>query len=269
MLLKFKIFSLFSLLLLCSSCDVFEIHPYDGKVTGDKNINLSNIKIIEDSFANSDTLRFAFISDSQRWYDELEAFVKHINKQQGIDFVVHGGDLTDFGLTKEFLWQRDILNKMNYPYVTLIGNHDYLANGDEVFAKVFGPVNFSFIAGRTKFLCLNTNALESNYSEPIPDFSFIENQSKQNQGEYDKTVVFMHAQPKSEQFNNNVADLFQYSIKQFPNVLFCAHGHGHHYQAVDIFQDGLMYYETPNIGKRQYILFTITQDSYTHELIDY
>lgn len=27
-----------------------------------------------------------------------------------IDFVIHGGDMSDFGVTKEFLWQRDIMN---------------------------------------------------------------------------------------------------------------------------------------------------------------
>ena len=258
-----------SWLCLLSSCDAFDVHPYDGKISGSRNINEKNIARIEQSMRGKDTIRYAFISDSQRWYDELEAFVNHINKQKNIDFIIHGGDVSDFGLTKEFLWQRDILEKLTLPYVVLVGNHDYLANGDEVFRQVYGPLNFSFIAGNTKFLCLNTNALESNYSEPIPDFNFIKQEQLRQVGEYSNTVVTMHAQPTSEQFNNNVADLFQYSIKQFPNLLYCAHGHGHNYQGVDVFDDAILYFQTPNIGKRQYILFTITADTYTQQLISY
>lgn len=255
--------------LLLESCDTFEVHPYDGKIVGETNINAKNIKLIEESTKGQDTLRFAFISDSQRWYDELENFVKHINQDEQIDFIIHGGDIADFGLTKEFLWQRDILNGLRKPYVVVIGNHDYLANGDEVFTKVFGDLNFSFIAANTKFLGLNTNALETNYSVPIPNFDFIKKEQVQNQGEYSNTVVLMHAQPTSEQFNNNVSDLFQYSLNQFPNLLFCAHGHGHNYLTNDIFGDGIIYYQVPNIGKCQYFLFTITNDTYTHELISY
>ncbi len=255
--------------LLLSACEMFEVHPYDGKIVGKTNVNAKNIALIEKSFKGKDTIRFAFVSDSQRWYDELEAFVKHINQNEGVNFVVHGGDISDFGLTDEFLWQRDILNGLKQPYVVIVGNHDYLANGDEIYKKVFGPLNFSFIAGHTKFLCLNTNALEANYSEPIPNFGFIRQEEERNVGEYSTTIALMHAQPTSEQFNNNVSDLFQYSIKQFPNLLFCAHGHGHNYKEVDVFDDGIIYYQTPNIGKRRYILFTITQDSYTHELVTY
>ena len=54
------------------------------------------------------------MGDSQRWYDATEDFVKEINKRDDIDFVIHGGDMSDFGVTKEFLWQRDIMNGLKY-----------------------------------------------------------------------------------------------------------------------------------------------------------
>ena len=84
-----------------------------------------------------------------------------------IDFVIHGGDMSDFGVTKEFLWQRDIMNGLKVPYVALIGNHDCLGTGEETYKTVFGPTNFSFIAGNVKFVCLNTNALEYDYPSPF------------------------------------------------------------------------------------------------------
>ena len=115
--------------------------------------------MIENQCKNKTTIKFAGMGDSQRWYDETEDFVKHVNLRTDIDFVIHGGDVSDFGLTKEFLWQRDILNKLNMPYVVLIGNHDCVGTGEDVYRKVFGNTNFSFIAGDVKFVCLNTNAM--------------------------------------------------------------------------------------------------------------
>lgn len=253
-------------LALFSSCELFEIHPYSGNIKGKRNINTSNIAIIEDLYADKDSIRYAFISDSQRSYDQLESFVKHVNARDDIDFIIHGGDVTDFALTDEFILQRDILEKLIKPYVVVIGNHDCLANGEDIFEIVFGPLNFSFIAGKTKFLGLNTNALESNYSNPIPDFAFIRAEREKDLDRFNQTVVLMHAKPTNEQFNNNVADVFQYSITQYPHLLYCNNGHEHQYQQVDVFDDGITYYGTPNIKKREYLVFSITPGEYTHEL---
>lgn len=252
-----------------ASCNAFDIHPYSGNVKGKKNINAQNIKKIEELYADRDNLRFALISDSQRSYDELRDFVKHINTDDNIDFIVHAGDITDFGLTKEFIIQRDILEKLNKPYLVVIGNHDCLANGDEVFSIIFGQQNFSFIAGKTKFIGLNTNALESNYANPIPNFSYLKQELDKDNSSYNQTVVVMHAKPGNEQFDNNVADAFQYSLKQFKNLLFCMHGHEHNYFQQDVFNDNIMYYGVPNIGKRQFIIFNVKQGQYEHALHSY
>ena len=41
------------------------------------------------------------ISDTQRWYNSTEDVVKALNARGDIDFVIHGGDQSDFGVTKE------------------------------------------------------------------------------------------------------------------------------------------------------------------------
>jgi len=247
---------------------MIEYHPYDGRISGEKDINNKNIKRIETACKDKETIRFALIGDTQRNYNETEAFVKSLNKRNDIDFVLHGGDVSDFGLTKEFLWQRDILNKLSVPYVVLLGNHDCLANGIEIFQNVFGEVNFSFIAGRIKFVCLNTNALEFDYSFPVPDFQFIEQEFENRKNEYDKTIVAMHVRPFSEQFNNNVANVFQRYVKEYPNLQFCVNAHDHHLQVDDLFEDGIIYYGTPAISKMQYLLFTLNADNtYDYEVV--
>ncbi len=161
-------------LLLFSGCDLFEYHPYDGRIKGEQNINYKNILRIEEACRDKDTIRFLFMGDTQRCYDETVDFVTAANRRTDIDFIIHGGDVADFGLTKEFLWTRDILEKLYAPYVVLLGNHDCLANGEEIFRQIFGDENFAFQAGDVKFVCLNTNALEYDYSRPIPDFHFME-----------------------------------------------------------------------------------------------
>ena len=103
---------LFLLPLLAAGCDHIEYHPYDTDISGEQNINAKNIARIEAACRGRQTVRFAMISDTQRWYDETEKAVEALNARDDIDFVLHGGDLSDFGLKKEFMWQRDILNRL-------------------------------------------------------------------------------------------------------------------------------------------------------------
>lgn len=265
----FIILFLFSLLLWSGCTDLFEYHPADGRVSGETNINAKNIKKIEAQCKNKTAIRVAVMGDTQRHYDETEKFVKAINRRDDIDFVMHVGDISDFGLTKEFLWIRDIMNKLNVPYVALLGNHDCIGNGDDVYKEIFGDYNFSFLAGNTKFVCLNTNALEFNYSVSVPDFDFITGELNDERPEYEKTVVAMHAPPYDDQFNNNVALGFQYLIKEFRQLQFCAYGHIHRVSVSDIFDDGVLYYSSANIASKNYLLFTITPEGYTYESIDF
>ena len=166
MIKPYKPLLLSFLCLLMGSCDMIDYHPYDVRINGETDVNAHNIAEIEQKCKDKTTIKFVTMGDSQRWYDETLDFVGEINKRDDIDFVIHGGDMSDFGVTDEFLWQRDIMNKLHVPYVALIGNHDCLGTGEETYRAVFGDPNFSFIAGRVKFVCLNTNAMEFDYSRP-------------------------------------------------------------------------------------------------------
>ena len=260
-----------TLSLIChlQACDMFEVHPYDALVKGEKNLNEKFIHQITQNLENKKAFRFAFISDTQRWYDETEDVVADINKRGDVDFVIHGGDISDFGATHEFVLQRDIMLGFNMPWVALLGNHDCLGTGEDTYETIWGKPNFYFKAGNVLFICLNTNCMEYDYSEPVPDFSFLERLMKNLPEGVEKTIVAMHVAPFDLEFNNNVARVFQLYLKEFPNLLFCINGHAHHYQINDFFNDGVLYYQTPCAKYRGYILFTITEDGYEHELIEY
>ncbi|NDW17492.1 metallophosphoesterase [Dysgonomonas sp. 216] len=252
------------------SCEMIEYHPYDGRIKGETGVNAKNIARIEKACEGKTTIRFAMIGDTQRWYDDTEDFVKVLNKRDDIDFVIHGGDIADFGMTKEFIWIRDIMNGLKVPYVALLGNHDCLANGEEIFRKIFGPENFSFLAGDTKFICLNTNALEFDYSHPVPDFQFIESEYSDEREAYKKTVFAMHVRPFDDQFNNNIANVFQRYLKEFRNLQFCLNAHNHRVATDDLFDDGVIYYGVSNIKKRKYLVFTLKPDNlYEYEVVEF
>ncbi|MDH6304443.1 Icc-related predicted phosphoesterase [Parabacteroides sp. PF5-5] len=253
------------------ACDLIDYHPYDGRLDSDieTGLNKKNIERITTLCETKDTIRFAFMGDTQRSLDETDDFVKLMNRNDSIDFVIHGGDITDFGLKKEYEWAYDIFSKLKQPYVALIGNHDVLGNGDQVYKKLYGAENFSFMAGDVKFVCLNTNAIEYDYSHPIPDFTFIKNELTDTLPAHKRTIVVMHAPPGCEQFDNNVMDVFQIYIKYFPSLMFCIHAHNHQFTATDIFDDGIIYYGCENIGKRSYLSFTLTKEDYSYELIHF
>ena len=164
-----------SCMMMLGACDtVFDVHPYDVRVNGETDLNAKNIRKIEQAVKSKDTIRFAVISDSHQWLDDLKAEVNDINRRKdSIDFVIHCGDISDFGATREMKWTRNRLQKLQMPSVVLLGNHDCLGTGNQSYEVIFGNPDFSFIAGRVKFVCLNTNAIEYDYSRPVPNFDFM------------------------------------------------------------------------------------------------
>lgn len=256
---------------LLGACDLIDYHPYDVRISGETGLTEKNIRLIEERCRGRQTFRFAVISDTQRLYDDTRDEVDAINRRGDIDFVIHCGDQSDFGATHEFEWMRDIFQKLRMPYVCIIGNHDRLGTGDDAYKKIYGAENFTFTAGDVRFVCLNTNALEYDYSHAIPDFTFMRDVLEDPASTATKTIVAMHAGPKSEQFNNNVEYVFHDFIKRYPQLQFCIFGHGHTTEVDDLFGDGVLYYECGNAAKRQYLVFTIQPEAhaYDYEVADF
>lgn len=262
-----------------------ENQPYAARITGKTDLN--TIYTRELSAAGlKPPFSFAFITDTQGSLDEMRQAIGIIRSRKDIDFIVHGGDLTDFGIVKEFIWARDIMEEAGIPYITVIGNHDCLGNGNDTFDYIFGPENFSFNIGPVHFLCLNTIALEYDYSRPVPDLDFIERDilsvaetNTQHPDSITHSIVVMHSRPYDEQFNNNVAKPFNYYISQLPGMDigksgsdtcdkgFCINGHNHAIAVSDIFDNGILYYQCADMGKRTFFIFTVTDDGYDYETV--
>jgi len=253
--------------LITACSDMFDTHPYDVDVHGEKGINKKQMAVIESRFADKDTLRVAFISDTHLWLSDARDQVEEINHRDDIDFVVHCGDLTDTATGKEYEWSRDILMKLNCPFVALIGNHDYLGTGDQTYDVMYGEKDFSFIASRVKFVCLNTNATEYDYMAAVPNFDFMETEMVNDSDRFDRTIVVMHAAPYSDQFNNNVCKAFRRYLDFFPGLMCCVYGHDHNDTVSRIYGDDLIFYAIDCAEHRNYRIFTITPDDYEVEQI--
>ena len=249
------------------SCNLIEYHPYDlHNKNQPSDLNQTNISLIEKLNDDTDTIRFVFMGDTQRHYDETVDFVRDVNKRDDIDFIIHGGDVTDFGMSKEFSWIYDIMNKLRVPYVTLIGNHDIVGHGKEVFKKIYGDFNFSFNFRKIRFICLNTNALEFDYATPVPDFDFM-TRFLSDTASVQSTVVVMHAPPFDDQFNNNSGLMFNYILERYKNLQFCLHAHRHSLSVTDYFSNGILYYGCDDMAGRNYLVFTIVGNSYSYQVV--
>ncbi len=105
--------------------------------------------------------------------------------------------------------------------------------------------------------------------EPVPDFTFMENELTNRTDEFNKTVISMHARPYTDVFNDNVVKMFQHYVKQYPGIQFCTAAHTHHYRDDVIFDDGIHYVTSDSMDKRTYLVFTITPEKYEYELVKY
>jgi predicted MPP superfamily phosphohydrolase len=165
---------LFVFLFLPACSDLIEYSPYDADFSA-KSLNLFYTENMNPSLQHeSDTLTFAFLSDSHFYYDKLASAVKSINTKSDISFVAICGDITDSGMAREYEYYLKQVRKLRFPFVTVIGNHDYLSNGNISFKRMFGESNFSFTCGTYKFIVFNSVVWENNNKSP--DFDWLKNE---------------------------------------------------------------------------------------------
>lgn len=188
-----------------------------------RNLNSKNISNILSAPAK-DSFSFLVISDSQRSYDDLDDFVKKVNSLNNISFVVLNGDITDFGLQTEYVWIAERMMKLHCPFLTVIGNHDMLGNGREVYRQMFGEENFSFSYSGFRFVFLNSNSREAKPGEALPDTSWLQKELAASPVQ-EKIFVFAHIPPLGGDFNRTIEPVYARTLTENGRVLYSIHGH--------------------------------------------
>jgi 3',5'-cyclic-AMP phosphodiesterase len=215
---------IFSILLITGCNDLLEYSPFDANVSS-TDINIENIKLLSDSTArdvkHKDTVTFAVIADSHDYYDDLVEAINSINTKEGIDFVICCGDITSCGISQEYIWYQELIKKIKYPVLTVIGNHDHRSDGLKIFLRMFGPNNMSFIYAGYKFILFDDVVWENNNKSP--DFEWL----KKELAKDDLPVILAtHIPPWGEQMEG-VYDQYFSSIIAESNIILCLHGHHH------------------------------------------
>jgi len=256
---------LFAALFFLFSCeDIFDYSPYVIDFDDDnRNVNQKNADLLLQQDKH-DTIRIAFTGDSHRFFDELDDFVGAVNnsnENNPIDFVVHVGDIADFGLPQQYLWGNSKLLNLDIPYLVLLGNHDLVGNGGLAYSEMFGDYDFSFIYNNTKFVFVNTNSREFNFNGQVPDLNWMINELEPDD-DFKKAVVLFHVPPSGADFDQSLADSFHEIMAKYNNVLLAIHGHAHSHYEYFPYDDSIMYLNVYGVEFRKFDAITISDDSF-------
>lgn len=179
-------------------------------------------------------IRFAFLTDihysegSQR-AEDLKTCIRDINSRN-LDFVIVGGDLTDFGSDAQIRLVRSALDSLEIPFYAVAGNHDakWSESGCNTFREVFGYENFCFSKGGWRFVGCNSGPDLRMAPALLPKESmlFLENLP------YDSRTVFVNHYP----LDSSVLNYFDITreLKRFgTRMVLGGHWHTHHSMEYD------------------------------------
>lgn len=246
--------------LLLSSCDLLEFSPNDHRAPdSERDLTAKNLAMLaQRPLPAGDTLRFVFTGDSQRFYDDAEDLVKSVNQQPGIQFMLVAGDISDFGFAREMRWINDDLRKLKVPYLTVVGNHDLVGNGRKAYEAIFGPRNYSFVYGDTKFIFADTNGREYNFDGTAPDMTFVKRELADNSVR--RHVIISHVPPQDEDFDPALSQPYVTALREDPRLVFELNGHRHAFSIGEVFGDGVTYINSSSFESRQYVILTVWGD---------
>lgn len=258
-------------MLLTSCGEMFDYSSYVIDFEGEnKDVNLTNIERL--SMKNSsDTIRIAFTGDTHVHFDEFENFVSAVNnlhEANPIDFVVHVGDIADFGLPQQYLWGNSFLLNLNCPYLVVLGNHDMVGNGGTAYSEMFGDYNFSTIYANIKFIFLNTNSMEFKFNGQVPDLNWLDSQLKPDDN-FENAVILFHVPPMSTDFDSTLEEDFHLVTAKYNNVMFTVHGHGHHHEVYYPYSDSITYVNIFGVEHRKFNVINIYDGNFKVEAYEF
>lgn len=178
-------------LMLTAASGCLEVTPF-GSDTETRDLTAKNLAALAARPETSGPFKIAALGDTHDDYDRFARAVELINARGDIELVLHGGNMSDRALLKELEWTADILTRFKMPFFATIGNHDAIADGKEIYRKMFGPYDFSFVWSGTKFVVFNSNTLE--FSGQAPDRAWL-SEAIADRGGAERLVVLTHHPP--------------------------------------------------------------------------
>lgn len=179
----------------------------------------------------SQTFKFAQVTDTHvggaTGADDLRRTVLDLNQQQGIDFVILSGDVTEFGSDEELALAKQILDSLNLPLYVIPGNHDsnWSESGANSFRKVFGAETFFFEHNGVQFIGTTSgpNMRMSPGQVPRENLVWMDSIFKANPDQ-DKPLIAINHYPLDSSLNNWYENIDRIKTKNVQLAL-CGHGH--------------------------------------------
>jgi 3',5'-cyclic-AMP phosphodiesterase len=246
---------------LCVECETpFSFSPFEAKVPIElRNTTEKNLERVmaRDTLQNG-SFNVALLSDVHYHFNELRNALEDINARNDIAFIVVTGDITDNGLQKEFELFRNIMAGSKVPWLTVIGNHDYLSNGRDVYRQMFGELNYSFVFNRTKLVFWDNVKWESNQAPDWEWFMTTVSETTTDSGiqkEYDQVIPFSHIPPIDGQFIRHAAG--QHELFRTQGIKLSVHGHKHEFSDEEYYGDGVRYVTIGSPQKKNYAVLQV------------
>jgi predicted phosphodiesterase len=191
------------------------------------NLNSENLSLLREATL-TEPPKFAVLGDSHDDYDGLADTVRLVTRRKDLGFVTHLGDFASRGLLQEFEWTDRALSESSLPVFVVLGNHDCLSSGRDIYRTMYGPFDFTFQWAGHRFVFFNSNTLE--FGVEVPRRGWLEQQLTQLEpGE--RAVLITHQGPvRSESAGLNRLDEFYRRLIETYDVALFVHGHTHDFR---------------------------------------
>ena len=198
--------------------------PFETNVAEER-LNEKNLQQIYNNNLG-ETFKVALLSDSHFYFGNMQTSINEINQRDDIDFVIHGGDLTNIGDLWEFETAMSVLKTSRFPVLAIPGNHDFISKGKDIYRKAFGEFNYYLKLEKHLLIFANSNKFEFQ-AEGLNIDWFI--QTIEEHKDDREVIVVAHIPPwDHEAFTEEEHDQCVEKLKEYGVKLFI-HGHYHDY----------------------------------------
>ena len=210
--------------------------------------NIDRIQALEAESGLKDHFKVAVLGDPQMYPESLQDTVELLNSRDDVDFIFLLGDLVEIGIKQEYEWVCKALSHTSKPIVSVIGNHDSLSYGKEIWLENIGPYDFSFTYQQTKFIAYNDNKYEF---ENVPDRTWLAEQAALEANEIrHHTIGASHIAPWDTDLQLSeflFAEGFDHMI----------HAHKHSFDYWQLLEVGLPHYVVADVRDVNFGIMTI------------
>ena len=242
----------------------YSVHTINSSSYQNRYNTLNLIQILNNPPSDPDSFKVALIADSHGYFDVLEEAVNSINGNPSISFVIHLGDFAHNGMLFQYEKTIDILLKLQKPFFVILGNHDCLSNGREIYDQIFGSSDFSFLFGNSYFVLFNNNSWETSVSD-FNTFYYMATAETENAAVKHRFALCHIPFFCDDRFSTEIQDGYMdlLSKNDFDMTI---HGHTHRYTLIEE-NDDVTTLVLDDIGDRNYYVLQISGETVSIENI--